>query len=257
MHWLVHDGLYCWLQEQVLDWCDSLELRRLADGPGGEERLLTYQGMRRASAVFPWADVAHDIRRRVPETHVTRQVYVKVDKSAKYGFVLRQPGGSFDWKPDASWVMPPEVVGRGSWTGGRSSRYRARARSRSRSCSRSPTREARPVGQRGHPESAPVAAGSGIREPIWPPEWARVGAVALIGSDRVASVAGRLVPRGATVGAMAITWSRQTGELEDVLRRVSGMTESEAVESLIRTVSRLTDERRIHDGILAELQNAP
>lgn len=99
--------------------------------------------------------------------------------------------------------------------------------------------------------------GSGGHEPIWPSEWARVAAVALIGSDRVSGVADRLVPRGATVGAMAIAWSRQTIELDDVLRRVSGMTESDAVESLILTVSRLSDADRILDGILAELRGAP
>lgn len=120
----------------------------------------------------------------------------------------------------------------------------------------SPPRAAPVSDRRGSRDYGVKTTGSGGHEPIWPSEWSRVGAVALIGSDRVATVAGRMVPRGATVGALAIAWSRQTGELEDVLRRVGGMTESEPVESLIRTVSRLTDARRILDGILAELQAA-
>lgn len=225
----------------------------MADGPGGDERLKAYQGMRRAHAVFPWAEVTVNIRCRDPRTHVARQVYVKIDKTAKYGFVLRQPCGSFDLKPDTNWVRPPDIAGRGSWTASRDDRQRKRALSRSPS----PTRAAPVSVRRGARDHGVTTTGSGGHEPIWPSEWARVGAVALIGSDRVASVADRVVPRGATVGALAIAWSRQTGELEDVLRRVGGMTESEAVESLIRTMARLTDARRILHGILAELQTAP
>lgn len=99
--------------------------------------------------------------------------------------------------------------------------------------------------------------GSGGHAPIRPSECARVGAVALVGSNRVASVCERLLPSGAPAEALAIAWSRQTGELENVLRRVRGMTESVAVECFIRTVSRLTYESRILDGILEELRAAP
>lgn len=80
-----------------------------------------------------------------------------------------------------------------------------------------------------------------------------MGAVALVGSDRLANVADRMVPRGAMVGAMAIAWSRQTSELEDVLRPVGGMTESDAVVCLIRTVSHLASAGCILDGFFCRV----
>lgn len=57
--------------------------------------------------------------------------------------------------------------------------------------------------------------------------------------------------------AMSIAWSRQTGELKDVLRRVGGIPEAEAVKYFIRTVSRLTNTSRILHGILEEWGEAP
>lgn len=54
--------------------------------------------------------------------------------------------------------------------------------------------------------------------------------VASLGTDRVEELHGQMVPRVATVGALATAWSREIGELEGSLHRVSGMTEAEAGE---------------------------
>lgn len=45
--------------------------------------------------------------------------------------------------------------------------------------------------------------------------------------------------------------------MEDVIRRVGGMTESRAVEELLLAVSRMADPSRIRDSVDAELRNAP
>lgn len=203
-------------------------MSQLADRPDSDDHVKMDKRMRDAHRVFPWTSVAADIRRRLSETPVALQVYVNAYKAAKYGLILRQPCGSFDWKPETTWVMPsePGAAGRGSWAGGHDFCRPASAASRSPS----PPKEPGVVDRRGQGGQVPSSTGSGGHEPIWPSERARVGAVALVGSDRVASVADRLVPWRATVGAMAIAWSRQTSTLEDVLRRVGGMTESDAVE---------------------------
>lgn len=92
-----------------------LEYWRLADGPGGDARLTAYRLMRQAHGVFPWDTVVADFRRRDYRSQAAREVFFKVEESAKYGFVLRQPCGSYYWKPDASWVMPADstAVARG------------------------------------------------------------------------------------------------------------------------------------------------
>lgn len=80
--------------------------------------------------------------------------------------------------------------------------------------------------------------------------------VASLGTDRVEELHGQMVPRGATVGALATAWSREIGELEGSLHRVSGMTEAEAGESLILTVSRLAKVEHVRHSMLAELRSA-
>eukprot|EP00170_Pyropia_yezoensis_P000584 contig_2872_g585 len=87
--------------------------------------------------------------------------------------------------------------------------------------------------------------------------WARVGAVDLLGTDWVEELRERMVPRKATAGALAIGWSRQIGELEGALHRVSGMTAAEAVESLILKVARLKKVHYVRDSMLAELRSDP
>lgn len=66
-----------------------------------------------------------------------------------------------------------------------------------------------------------------------------------------------MVPRGAMVGALAVAWFCQIGEFAGALHRVSGVTEAEAVESLILTVPRLTKVDFVRDSMLAQLRSAP
>lgn len=79
-----------------------------------------------------------------------------------------------------------------------------------------------------------------------------MGPVALLGTDRVVELRDQMVPRGATAGALANAWSRQIGELEGVLHRVSGVTEAAAVESLILKVSRFIKVDYVRDSMIAE-----
>lgn len=202
VHCLVHDGLFCRFSDQVVEWLDGLEVSQLADGPGGEERLLTYQRMRPAHALFPWTTVVTDVRRRDYYTKAALEVYVKLDPSAKYGFALRQLCGSFEWKYDASWSASVDSPGvrRPAGRGGRDSHRRARV------ASRTPSPPA-VVGSKDRVVASAAATESfsaGGEEPVWPSEWARVGAVALLGADRVAAMTGRKVPRGPMAGALAV-----------------------------------------------------
>lgn len=82
-------GLFCWLPAVVSTWLDALDLLRLAEGPGGAARLATFRIMREAHAEFPWGTVVADVRRRDYRSKAARQVYVKLDDTAKYGIVLR------------------------------------------------------------------------------------------------------------------------------------------------------------------------
>lgn len=83
-----------------------------------------------------------------------------------------------------------------------------------------------------------------------------MSAVALLGTGRVEELRERMVPREATVGALALAWYFQIGELEGSVHRVSGMTEAGAVKSLILRVSRLTKVDYVRDSMLAELRSA-
>lgn len=253
VEWLTVNGLFCWLPEEVLTWLDALDLSRLADGSGGAARLATLRNMRAAHAELPWGTVVANVRRRDYRSKVARQVYVKLDNSAKYDFVSRHPCGSFDWKRDPSWSMPVEVG-----VGGRGpvAEFRGGRRGpRSLSCSRSPIRR---VGDRAGSSGVPaVATGSSGYEPEWPSEFAPSGAVALLGSDRAAQLSDPVVPRGETAGALAIAWSRQVFLLRDSLRSVDGKTEFEAIATLIRKVSDLTLADTMRDTFVSELQDAP
>lgn len=131
----VQEGLFCWLTDHVLDWLNALDHGRLAGGPGGEERPTAYRRMRQAHGELRWSTVVADVRRRDYRSQAARQVYVKFDASAKYGFDLRQYFGSFDCKPDTSWVMPAgsNIAARGLPAGGRDGRRKKRASFRSAS----------------------------------------------------------------------------------------------------------------------------
>lgn len=100
---------------------------RLADGPGGEARQTAYRLMRQTHGDFPWSTVVADVCRRDYCSQAALEVCVKVDASAKYGFVLRQPCGSFEWKPDTFWVTREDstAVSRGQPPGGRYNRESA------------------------------------------------------------------------------------------------------------------------------------
>lgn len=103
------ERLFCWLPEEVFTWLDALDLSRLADGPGGDARLATFRKMRAAHVEFPRGTVVADVRRRDYRSKAARQVYVKLDDTAKCGFVLCDPCWSFDWKREPSWSMLVEV----------------------------------------------------------------------------------------------------------------------------------------------------
>lgn len=75
---------------------------------------------------------------------------------------------------------------------------------------------------------------------MWPSEWARTGAVALLGSSRVVTHDDRRLPCGASAGALAVAWSRQIVSLCDALQAVDGKTPAEAAASLIRVVLHVT-----------------
>lgn len=126
---------------------------------------------------------------------------------------------------------------------------------------RSPTRYPSPirrVGNRAGSSAVPaVKTGSGGYEPVWPSEFARSGAAALLGSDRAAQLNDRVMPRGATAGALAIAWSRQVLLLSDTLRSLDGKTASEAIAILVRSVSDLTGADTMRDTLVSELQNVP
>lgn len=101
-----------------------MDYGRLADGPGGEARLTAYRLMRQPHGDFPWSTVVADVRRRDYRSQAALEVCVKVDASARYGFVLHQPCGSFEWKPDTFWVTREDstAVSRGPPPGGRDNR---------------------------------------------------------------------------------------------------------------------------------------
>lgn len=152
----------------MLEWLDSLNHRPLADGPGGEARLTAYRPMTQAHGDFLWTTVVVNVRLHDIRSQAARQAFVKLEEWAKYGFVLRQPSGSVDWKPEASRVMPedPTVVARGLAGGGRGYRRKARAHSRSSS----PCAGGESVDRGGPSGRASASSGSRGHQPLWQSE---------------------------------------------------------------------------------------
>lgn len=111
-------------------------------------------------------------------------MYVKSDDMVKYGFLLRHPCGSFEWKPDPSWVTTDDasVGGHGQVADSRCGRRGQRISCRSlspvwQSCDRA---ESSPL--------VPVVTGSGGSKPFRPFEYAVAGAIALLDSDQALGV---------------------------------------------------------------------
>lgn len=92
---------------------------------------------------------------------------------------------------------------------------------------------------------------------MWPSEWARTGAVALLGSSRVVTHDDRRLPRGASAGALAVAWSRQIVSLCDALLAVDGKTPAEAAASLTRVVLHVTRTDYVLERFNEEVARAP
>lgn len=179
-------------------------------------------------------------------------MYAMLGPSAKYGFAMRAPCGSFDWKPDQDFVIPiyDDRLGLRS-----SARWIEARRWRSPSPS--------PVWLRGSPTASdsggvgPVFVGDGSQELIWPSASDRTGAIALLGSVQVAELSERRVPRGATAGAVSIAWSRHVASLRDTLTRSNGLPLAEAADQLAKAVSAKTQSRSTREMFFRKFDRAP
>lgn len=249
VEWLTVNELLCWISSEVLKSTDSLDLGRLTDGSGGDARLAMFRKMRLAVEVFPWWTVTHDVRRRDYRTKVARQVYIKLDDAATYGFVLRHPCGCFKWKPDATLQGGTATV-KDSRAAGGSSVERASPRPVPRAATPMPVGKIWGVHD-DHQETV-----SGGSEPIWPSDFSRNGAVALMGGERASALDDRLVPRGATAGALALAWYVQMDKLRSSMPGIQGKTESQAIALLVRAASDANRASQVRNNFFVELDEA-
>jgi len=216
VHTLLTDKVFAWLDAKALRRMSKLDLHRMANGPGGQAALDTFQEMHKATDVFPWTIVVKEGIRRDTQTRAARQVHVQLDSSSECGLVLNRPcrgfaslpsygGGSDDDgdTPAAAAQGNGGFVRKATRAAGGLSR---RAASPSRR-SLSPVRETRVT----------AASGGHARsklEDVWTSPEAFQAAVALFGDGPSRRMDRQREPRGVGAAALASAWNRQT----DVLR---------------------------------------
>ncbi|GAB0497117.1 hypothetical protein MMPV_008440 [Pyropia vietnamensis] len=264
IHALRHDGIFARLSTEQLEAFDSLGTTGLEEGEDGQVRRDTYHKMCQAHNVFPWGYITEGVRRHDATTQEARQVYVKLDDTSQYGFVLRHPCRGFNWKPDPGFVPPPDSAGpsgrdfplvrrRG---GEASSGWRSQRRPRS------PSPAQRVVAHRaGVVLGASSQAKRFVRtvavEPAWSSTWTRDRMVGLFGEARVAHLDDRLVPTGAVAGAMAVAWANQLDGLKAVLRSAHGKPTSEAIPLFVRGIASAGQVAALFHAFVRELALAP
>ncbi|GAB0494442.1 hypothetical protein MMPV_005735 [Pyropia vietnamensis] len=258
---LRHDGIFARMSAEQLEVLNSLGTNGLESEEDGDVRRDTFHKMSQAHHVFPWGDITEGVRRRDATTQEARQVYVKVDESSQYGFVLRHPCRGFEWKPDPGFVPPPDPAGpsgrgfplvrrRG---GEASSAWRNRRRSRSPS----PTRRVVARRAEGSSSQAKRFVRTVAVEPTWASAWARGRVAGLFGEARVAHFDDRHVPAGAVTGALAVAWANQLEGLKAVLRSAHGKPASEAIPIFVRGIASAGQVAALFHTFARELALAP
>ena len=95
MSTLLTDKVFAWIDAHALQRMAKLDLHLMASGPGGQAMLDTFRKMQKVTEVFPWTIVLKDFIGRDAQTRAARQVRVRLDSMAEYGFVLNYPCRSF------------------------------------------------------------------------------------------------------------------------------------------------------------------
>ena len=256
VHTLLTDKFIAWLDAKALRRMSKLDPHLMANGPGGQAMLDTFDEMHKATEVFPWSIVVKDVIPRDTLTRAVRRVHIPLDSSAEYGFVLNHTcpdlaslpasGAGSDDDDDtlvAAAQGSDSVDRQGTRAAGRPARPAASASCRSLS----PVRETRvTAASRGHARPT--------QEDVWTLPEAFEAAVALFGDGPSRRMDGQRVPRGVGAAALFSAWNRQTEALLRAVRDAYGYVLEDAMPVLARSMSVAADSAAAFDLFAEEVE---